>query len=651
MIRSLASDRIFLAGLALRVLVILAAYGTALTLGGSTHCQLELLTAGAGSLLCSADVVARAGRWFALPLITGLLLADVGVYLLLSRFGREERRIEVRTLYWLSPLAILLTFWIGVTSAPAMALLIGAFVLADMRRDRAAGLAFGAAAVLLPSLFWIIPLLVVYGLRRIRLRSEAREFLVGLAVAAGVGLGCHALAAIAGSDGTVTSWIVAAQTGAALPYGSGLHVSILPLVLTGLLYAAWRIRVLDERLLLAVVTLSILAIVLLGGLGRAPALVLLPLLAYHAAYAERSGRMLLTWFEFFLAIWFIATPLEAVFVSYAGDPTATLTLTALIALGSVLFVQVLQRGVLRAPGFLAHRKTISIGVAGDSGVGKDTLVEGIAGLFSPRFVASISGDDYHVWDRNKPMWRALTHLNPKANDLATFTAHVGDVVDRRWVRARHYDHSSGRMTKPRVIRPGEIVVVSGLHALWSPDLNSLYDLRVYLDMDEHLRRFLKIRRDVGVRGHPLLHVERSITRRYDDAVSFVHPQKAAAQLVISLGPRRPESLDTTRTDKMPELALRVRAEPGIVLDDLARQLVAVCGIQAVVATRPSGASELLVAGEPSRRDVATVGARIAPEMTRLQLSAPNWDEGLRGVIQLLMLDQLEQVHRRRSVNA
>ena len=27
------------------------------------------------------------------------------------------------------------------------------------------------------------------------------------------------------------------------------------------------------------------------------------------------------------------------------------------------------------------------------------------------------GDDYHLWDRGRPVWQALTHLNPMANDI------------------------------------------------------------------------------------------------------------------------------------------------------------------------------------------------------------------------------------------
>ena len=63
-----------------------------------------------------------------------------------------------------------------------------------------------------------------------------------------------------------------------------------------------------------------------------------------------------------------------------------------------------------------------------------------------------------------------------------------------------------------------------------------HDVRIYLDMDEELRRYFKIRRDVGERGHSLESVERSIARRQPDAIRFINPQSAQADIVFSLQP-------------------------------------------------------------------------------------------------------------------
>ena len=79
--------------------------------------------------------------------------------------------------------------------------------------------------------------------------------------------------------------------------------------------------------------------------------------------------------------------------------------------------------------FRLSRKPFVIGIAGDSGSGKDTLNDAITDLFGTNAVASLSGDDYHLWDRNKPSWQAMTHLNPMANDLERYANDLVSLID------------------------------------------------------------------------------------------------------------------------------------------------------------------------------------------------------------------------------
>ena len=90
------------------------------------------------------------------------------------------------------------------------------------------------------------------------------------------------------------------------------------------------------------------------------------------------------------------------------------------------------------------RKPVLIGIAGDSGSGKDTLVDSLVGLFGVESCAKVSGDDYHLWDRRKPMWQVFTHLNPLANDLSKFFADVNCLSNGQGIWSRHYNHDTGK---------------------------------------------------------------------------------------------------------------------------------------------------------------------------------------------------------------
>ena len=54
---------------------------------------------------------------------------------------------------------------------------------------------------------------------------------------------------------------------------------------------------------------------------------------------------------------------------------------------------------------------LCIGISGDSGVGKDHLVGTIIDGLGIKNVVHVSGDDYHLGDRQSGIWKTLTHLN------------------------------------------------------------------------------------------------------------------------------------------------------------------------------------------------------------------------------------------------
>lgn len=674
----LLRNRLFVTGLALRLVLVglilplhhLAISVPILTLGPD-------VSLGVAGLPAPVDGVADIGlvEWifftalvrvadlvgFApLGLMAGVVALDIANYLLLRHFSGDERRDEVAALYWLSPLGLFVVYWVGTLAILAVTVVLGAFAALRKRDNLAAGVLVGLAILDRPVLILLLPIVLLFVRAQLRLRPGAQRIIAAGAAVIVTG------AALALAVGVPSSLLGLSDFEAVLSTrlsdGSGGWLAVLPLALAGLWYLAYRIRLLSIPVLAALLTASLLIAIGLGAPLPALVLVVLPFAVDHAAYAEKPGRWLLLGLEGGLIAWFFFASAGVLLLgnlSVTGqalapylDPILFVVLRTLVSiLALALAGQALVRGVLRSGDHLASRKTIAIGIAGDSGTGKDTLAESLGKLFSPQTVVSVSGDDYHNWDRNKPMWRALTHLDPRANDLALFARHTADLVDRRWVRSRHYDHATGRMTKPFVLHPGEIVVASGLHALFSPRLCALYDLRIYLDMDESLRRFLKIVRDVGVRGHPRERVLASIERRYEDAVEFVHPQKAAADLIFKLAARLPEQLDAVASGNDLALRLTVEARPGMAFEEVTRALVAISDVHAIATISTSGVTVLTIEGDASPQDIASAAKRIAPGVVSMMVDTPQWEGGLKGAMQLILLDQLEQLRVRRTVNA
>jgi uridine kinase len=320
--------------------------------------------------------------------------------------------------------------------------------------------------------------------------------------------------------------------------------------------------------------------------------------------------------------------------------------TLLLATGLILVARMLREGVQANEYFRLSRKPFVLGIGGDSGSGKDTLVDAIAGLFGKHSVVQVSGDDYHLWDRQKPIWQVMTHLNLRANDLARFSHDVQALANGSQVVSRHYDHDSGKMGKPNILKSNDFIIVSGLHVFSLPILRQLCDLKVFLDMDETLRVHMKLQRDIGKRGHTPETVRDAIRRRQPDAERYIRPQADQADLVLSLQPMHLNSLDEVGV--LPKFKLGVRAQQGMYYDNLLRVLIGVCGLHVDVSHESAdGAIDLTIEGEADASDIAFAAAELLPQLNELLDCQPAWQSGMTGLMQLIVMLHITQALRAR----
>jgi phosphoribulokinase len=90
------------------------------------------------------------------------------------------------------------------------------------------------------------------------------------------------------------------------------------------------------------------------------------------------------------------------------------------------------------------------------------------------------------------------------------------------------------------------VVAEGLLVNHTPELREMFDVRVYLNPPEELRRRWKVARDCSRRGYSTGQVLSELDRRERDSEAFIRPQRHYADMVVSFTPDRsqdPEQLD------------------------------------------------------------------------------------------------------------
>jgi phosphoribulokinase len=180
----------------------------------------------------------------------------------------------------------------------------------------------------------------------------------------------------------------------------------------------------------------------------------------------------------------------------------------------------------------------TIGVAGDSGSGKTTFTNAIRQIFGPELVATITLDDYHLYDREERTRRDVTPLDPAANNLTRLESDIARLKAGKTIQKPAYNHTTGQFDAPIPFSPSRILILEGLHTLFTPRLRSFLDFSIFVDPEKEIKYEWKRRRDVAGRGYSSEEVEREIARRERDYETFIAPQRCDADAVIQIRPSK-----------------------------------------------------------------------------------------------------------------
>jgi phosphoribulokinase len=205
-------------------------------------------------------------------------------------------------------------------------------------------------------------------------------------------------------------------------------------------------------------------------------------------------------------------------------------------------------------------RPIMLGIVGDSAAGKTTLTRGLVRILGEQHVTHVSADHYHRYDRKQRLERGLTPLHPDCNYMDILAQHLDHLRAGEPILKPEYRHQDGTFAPARYVRPTEFTIVEGLLGFHTPHMRETYDVRVYLDPPEDLRRKWKVQRDCSRRGYTTDEVLEELDRREPDAEVYIRPQQRYADIVISFMPG-------DRGDQE-HLDAKVAMRPGLVHPDL-----------------------------------------------------------------------------------
>lgn len=184
----------------------------------------------------------------------------------------------------------------------------------------------------------------------------------------------------------------------------------------------------------------------------------------------------------------------------------------------------------------AGPRPVMLAIAGDSAAGKTTLTKGLVEALGQDRSTSICVDDYHRYDRQERKQFPFTPLHPDCNYVEIMEQHLQLLATGMPILKPVYDHRDGTLTRPELVEPRDYVICEGLLPLHTQLTRSCFDVTVYLDPPEPIRREWKVKRDTTQRGYTAEQVLADLDRREPESEAFIRPQRSHADIVVCFRP-------------------------------------------------------------------------------------------------------------------
>jgi uridine kinase len=436
--------------------------------------------------------------------------------------------------FFLNPLFIYINYVQGANDIlPAALLVVSAHLLCNKSAMRA-GLLLGLAIGMKYSLALSLPFFALYSYDNPRSRRQLHTFLRILLPTV---LTCYL--PIIFSESFRRMLASSLESSSLLRFGIPLgeiQVSIFPLIYIFLLYWLWKAGRTSVETLLIFSGTAFIAIAIANPTTPGWILWGFPLIMLLMQSVATSYLVLSSIFMFSYSTFILVRNYEMVASGWVSNHIPTISNTSFtltIGFGTVLVISSLRQSLEIGDVYSLGKYPLVISIAGDSGVGKDTLSTIIKDAFGTKHVTEICGDDFHRFERLHPIWKSTTHLDPFVNNLKLWERNLRLARERQEFEQQSYNHEEGVFKGLMVKSKADLVISQGLHALY-PNFDTLSDLKIYISMDEELRVSNKVSRDIAKRGKTREQVLESIYSRVGDSHSYIQPQREKADLVIDV---------------------------------------------------------------------------------------------------------------------
>jgi uridine kinase len=188
-----------------------------------------------------------------------------------------------------------------------------------------------------------------------------------------------------------------------------------------------------------------------------------------------------------------------------------------------------------------------VGICGASGSGKTYLLNNLLAHFNAQELCLVSLDNYYK-PREKQQKDEKGILNfdlPQSIEIERCAQDVAQLKAGKSISFLEYTFNNPAK-KPETItlNPAPIIVVEGLFILHDTKLKTLFDLKIFIEAEDHIRLIRRILRDNKERGYDM----GDVLYRYEKHVfpsyqHFIAPYKSEADIIINNNQNFAKGLD------------------------------------------------------------------------------------------------------------
>ncbi len=197
------------------------------------------------------------------------------------------------------------------------------------------------------------------------------------------------------------------------------------------------------------------------------------------------------------------------------------------------------------------KKPFFVGITGGSASGKTLFLNKLLSEFDDEDVALISQDNYYRPRHEQPL-DDMGIENFDTPDSIHFEEYISDLEllrQGKQIERQEYTFNNPKVTpKTIIVKPSPIVIVEGIFVFYSTKLMEQLDLKLFIDVKEHIKLKRRIIRDKVERGYELDDVlyryEKHVVPTYE---KFIAPFKYKADLIIPNNDHFDHALNVMKT--------------------------------------------------------------------------------------------------------